>query len=275
MVLTKLEQDFFWEIDYIKQIKKNTNEVDKSLLEIKEELTNTFESQQIIISQIQQLFEKQYWSWWNDKFTVLKNKLIQSMENIWIKIDYNRWKIWNIKEYTKKTLSLIRSFYDKTTKDSLTWLWNSEFINNLINIMWEDKKDFCLIYLDLNDLKKINDIYWHEVWDIAIKKFAELLKLIFWEWSNFIARLHWDEFNIVSLESKEKIYTKLEKLDTWLDNRPIKIGKNKKIKLNVAWWYSFSKESNSIAELVKKSDKNMYKNKLIKKNNSFIQKSFI
>jgi len=271
MPLKKLEEDFLKEIDYVKQIKNYSEEIEKDLSLVRHELETTLYNQQLLVNYIQLVFKDKCWLEKNKRFIELKNEIFKALNNIKGLTEKNREKINKIKNYTDKTLSLIKSFYDKTTKDSLTWLRNEKFINNLIDVLWGDKRLFHLVYLDLNNLKLINDMYWHNAGDIAIKEFANLLKIIFWEWKNFISRLHWDEFNIVSLDSEEELKRKLRKLDKWLENKNIVISHNNKdhkINIETAYWYECSKNVDTIAQLIRNADKEMYKNKLAKKNKS-------
>jgi len=164
---------------------------------------------------------------------------------------------------------LLKSFYEKSTKDKLTGLWNEEFINNILDLLWEEKQFFHLIYLDLNGLKWINDTYGHKVGDKVILDFSRILKLIFWESEqNYISRVHWDEFNIISLDDGTILTKKLEKLERWLENSYIKVNKNnreEKIYINSAYWFSSLNETDSIAGLIHLADKRMYKKKMEQK----------
>jgi len=168
-----------------------------------------------------------------------------------------------------KSISLLKSFYEKSTKDKLTGLWNEEFINSILDLLWEENQKFYLIYFDLNGLKQTNDNYGHKIWDNLILDFARILRLIFWESAqNYISRIHWDEFNIISLDDKTILTKKLEKLEKWLENSSIKVNKNNKVEkiyISTAYWLSSSDEVDSISGLIHLADKRMYKKKINQK----------
>jgi len=267
----EMEERFLEEIDYIKTIKSNTQEVEWKLEYLQEELGGIFETQKSLLKYIEFVFKNKCWLETDPKFKALKDRILSSIADIW-KISWeSKKKLEEIKKYTDKSLSLIKSFYEKSTRDSLTWLRNEEFIINLIDILWEDKKPFTIVYLDLNNLKKANDTYWHSAGDTLIKEFAKKLKLLFWDDKNFVARIHWDEFNIVSTESIIDIDKKLKKLDTWLENQKVTIHdenwKEHKIYMWVAYGYASTKEEwiKDKTTLVRVADKRMYEDKLAKK----------
>ena len=268
----EIENSIFWEIDYVKKVKENTQKVEENLNKVQKKIADIILIQETLFKCIKLLTLK-YKLDERDKLIKLKDRLLAIVSEIWNLSQESQLKVQDIKEKTDKSLSLIRSFYDKTTKDHLTWLWNNEFINNLIQLLWEDNRNFFLVYFDLNDLKKVNDKFWHLAGDMLIKCFAEKLVLLFWEEKNFIARIHWDEFNIITLEWEKKLISKLNKLDLWLENSKFTIQdeswKKHNMPISVAYGYASNKEVTNVTDLIKLADKRMYKNKLKKKQLNF------
>lgn len=98
----------------------------------------------------------------------------------------------SIKE-NQKILGAIVNFYDITQRkileqklyieaftDGLTTLYNRRFIEEILSTE-RDKailygEPFSIIFLDLDDFKKINDTYGHEVGDKVLKEIAKILK---------------------------------------------------------------------------------------------------
>jgi GGDEF domain-containing protein len=60
-----------------------------------------------------------------------------------------------------KSISILKSFYDKTTKDPMTGLWNKEYIYNVLDVLYEQEivPNFYYVFIDLDNLKFTNDNY--------------------------------------------------------------------------------------------------------------------
>lgn len=262
----KIKQEVNTWIDWIRSLKDRVLKVERITEKTENNIINIIQSQDNLISHIVNIFKTKCWLEEDEKFKKLKNEVLSKLKEIKTLNNKQKQCITLSKQEINKSISLLKSFYDKTTKDKLTWLWNEEFVNNLLDILWLEQKQFILIYFDLNNFKKVNDNYGHQVWDKLIKEFARILKLLFWEWDKtYIARIHWDEFNIISLEDEEIIKKKLQKLWKWLENSSIEIikeWKKKKIWIHTAYWYAKSDKVNSIWELIHRADKRMYENKI-------------
>lgn len=102
-----------------------------------------------------------------------------------------------IDETEKETL--VRLAY----KDTLTDLYNRSMSEKLFRECDEEKRDYALVNLDLNGLKKVNDTFGHASGDQLIKDFAEILKESFGEIGT-IARMGGDEF-VVVVKDPDKI----------------------------------------------------------------------
>ncbi len=81
--------------------------------------------------------------------------------------------------------------------DDLTSLYNRRFIfSKLDQICTESKDSFGLVFLDLANLKQVNDTYGHNVGDEYITDMAHLLKKSIRD-NDFAARIGGDEFLII------------------------------------------------------------------------------
>jgi diguanylate cyclase (GGDEF)-like protein len=83
--------------------------------------------------------------------------------------------------------------------DELTGLYNRRgfffLANQQLKISQRNQMDSCLLFIDLDGLKQINDSFGHEVGDEAIANIAKMLQQVFRD-SDIIARLGGDEFVI-------------------------------------------------------------------------------
>ena len=131
----------------------------------------------------------------------------------WIADTYivqKEWMAWDVLKLEKENLQNRLN----CITDLPTHLKNSNFLNELWDIVLEEWNNFSIIFIDIDDLKKLNDFKWHEYWDIILKFLSIYLYEYFDERNYWISvRKSWDEFVILS--NSEKINEVLEKL---LDN---------------------------------------------------------
>lgn len=90
----------------------------------------------------------------------------------------------------------------KSEHDGLTGCYNRVHLEN-IKGLYESSDSVCIIFIDVNNLKKMNDIFGHEAGDALLKSAAS--KLSFWSTFGDVYRMGGDEFMIV-LVNKEKDY---------------------------------------------------------------------
>jgi diguanylate cyclase (GGDEF)-like protein len=104
---------------------------------------------------------------------------------------------------------LLRSYIER---DSLTGLLNHAAIKQRLELetvrTGRLKHDFCLIMLDLDHFKTINDTYGHLVGDRALKNLAELLKRRLRP-TDIIGRVGGEEFAIILLDTQTESAAKL------------------------------------------------------------------
>ena len=85
--------------------------------------------------------------------------------------------------------------------DKLTDLRNRNAFENDIDKLIEQNENFSVAVLDVDLFKKINDTYWHIVWDQVLKFIATKLKYLWvayrWWWEEFIIIQKWTEADLV------------------------------------------------------------------------------
>lgn len=121
----------------------------------------------------------------------------------------------------------------------------------------EDKRDFCLIILDLDDFKKINDTYGHAGGDEALKRFAKKTKALTRE-GDEVYRTGGDEFGILLPNTNQ------ESGEILLE-RVLKESSLSEIKTSGGLAFCEAGKECNRDEIYKEADKNMYKNKRAKK----------
>ncbi|MFW5962369.1 MAG: GGDEF domain-containing protein [bacterium] len=147
--------------------------------------------------------------------------------------------------------------------DYLTGVYNRHYFENEINRLKQSRLyPISLIFVDIDNLKKINDLYGHTCGDKIIKQVAKIL-LNATRQEDIISRIGGDEFVILlpktdSLISKQicnRIHNMCQKYSNKVQHT---------VSVSVGTATTFNKEL-KLTELMKKADHNMYYNKHNKK----------
>lgn len=122
---------------------------------------------------------------------------------------------------------------------------------------YKGKINACVV-LDINNLKKANDNYGHEVGDKLIVDAADCIKEAFGKIGNCY-RIGGDEFSVILLHVMEAdVEAGFERLEKQLALR----NKDRDIPIRIAYGYAMKKkESTTFQELFNKADSNMYDKK--------------
>ncbi|MEO0094822.1 MAG: diguanylate cyclase [candidate division WOR-3 bacterium] len=153
--------------------------------------------------------------------------------------------------------------------DELTGLYNRRGFATLAEhqtrIAQRTKKSMLLLFVDMDNLKDINDEFGHPMGDQALIWTTRILKKTFRE-SDIIARMGGDEFVVLTLEIRktkgEAFYKRLQKsLEAFNQSAKLPF----KISLSAGWSCYNPKHPMSIASLLKKADRMMYLHKMRKK----------
>jgi diguanylate cyclase (GGDEF)-like protein len=96
-----------------------------------------------------------------------------------------------------KMYSMFKSQEQELFTDSLTKAYNYRFFKSVMNNRSTNKIPFTLIYMDLNNFKKINDIYGHVTGNRILQHFTEQVKKKIND-NNILCRFGGDEFCIIT-----------------------------------------------------------------------------
>lgn len=148
--------------------------------------------------------------------------------------------------------------------DTLTDVYNRTFFEQKFEeLNNKENAPVAIIICDLDELKYVNDNFGHKEGDALIKAAARLLNK-FSSDTIIVARIGGDEFVIIVVDTKEietenlvqRILNEFEK-----ENEK---GLERVIKLSIGFAFTHSSIGN-MNELFSQADKNMYKDKLKKK----------
>lgn len=119
------------------------------------------------------------------------------------------------------------------------------------------KFNFGIILLDIDFFKSVNDNHGHQVGDLILIEFANLLKNKIRK-ADFIGRWGGEEFLIICINSdKEAIINTAEKCRKTIEEYNFSRVKYKTASFGI----SFNEENKTIEELIREADLNLYKAK--------------
>jgi diguanylate cyclase (GGDEF)-like protein len=127
-------------------------------------------------------------------------------------------------------------------------------------------KNFSLIIFDVDNLKKINDVYCHQTGDKALKMLSKIITEKVRD-IDIVARWGGEEILVGLIGASEKdAFIVADDIRKKVDKTPLK-WQDKEIKFTVSGGIAaFGKESKTFEELFKKADSRLYKAKKSGKN---------
>jgi len=180
-------------------------------------------------------------------------------------IDFMRAKI----ELSINRFKDISEAVEKSQKDELTGAYNRYYLNSvtesLINEAILHHKGFCLVVMDLDGLKKVNDTFGHQTGDILIKNFTMVLTEHVRE-EDVIARIGGDEFvGIFRSGNSGSLKNKMDEIAQVLIDEPL-ILEQAVIKTEFSFGISlFPTDGEDLDKLISVADERMYRQKVSKK----------
>ena len=113
---------------------------------------------------------------------------------------------------------------ERANTDFLTHLYNRHFMMKRLNEAYDDDKDHYIAMIDVDDFKKINDIYGHTAGDEVLKKIAEAMNDVCRDCK--VSRWGGEEFLILTDEGSapiEKLRKTVEDIRLEYEGQEIKV----------------------------------------------------
>lgn len=185
----------------------------------------------------------------NDNHRNLMDTISLALENIHQRLELDR---------------MYKEVHQLYILDSLTGVWNRCGYNEEAEKIYKwNAGNVYVVYLDVDDLKIINDTYGHKMGDCVIKIAAEAMKYAFDQ--EMLIRMGGDEFLVVGkFETEALIKEKMEKINKFLDEYPETEKLPFKVTISMGYVCNEGKVA-SMDELVQVADHQMYLNKQAKK----------
>ncbi len=164
----------------------------------------------------------------------------------------------------EKQKESIDSLKELSMRDYLTGLYLRKYMERVLeDTLYNFKRYstvFSIIMLDLDDFKKINDMYGHAAGDVVLKDFASMIKKITRHTDSCI-RYGGDEFIIILPETDiDKAKAVAKKIQSSLNSVTFKKG-NVEFKCSVSIGITQVKKDDTMESLLERVDEALYKTK--------------
>lgn len=162
--------------------------------------------------------------------------------------------------------------------DTLTKITNRRYFNEMVKVYMNSLNKtgfFCLVSIDLNDLKRINDTYGHHHGDRLLVFFTNAVKKHLRK-TDIFARYGGDEF-VVLLKNTTKSITLdiINSIEVYLDREGIVIDEHIELITFSYGIVEYPEDGTLIDDLLRNADKKMYDDKQRKRNyysSSYLEK---
>jgi len=153
--------------------------------------------------------------------------------------------------------------------DDLTGLYNRRgflpLAEKFLNLANRQKKELLMIYLDLNDLKVINDAHGHQEGDQALMDTAQILKKTY-RVVDIIARMGGDEFAVIPVgATKNDIATVTGRLQTNIAAHNATNMRNYALSISCGVSHYDIEDPCSVHEFIARADRMMYEQKRLRR----------
>lgn len=201
--------------------------------------------------------------WQNEAFLYI-NISVMFATTIWFLYMF----LWDISHKNLVLAQKNSQLDEMANKDPLTKLYNRRYMDGKIQekleLLSTNGKIFCMILGDIDDFKKVNDTYGHEVGDAVLVAISKCMVDDLRD-TDFVCRWGGEEFMIVidgnhkiGMDLAERIRKKVEKLEVPAGTKNISVTMTYGVSESIPGW--------AVDKLVKVADDNLYKGKMNGKN---------
>lgn len=157
----------------------------------------------------------------------------------------------------KESLQHREFLLNKLNLDSLTGLYNKQFLSEYLSSVI-GKQNYFIAIMDLDNFKKINDVYGHLQGDEVLRQFSQIIE---WQskFDTHAFRFGGDEFVIIWKGKKDEFLTVLDNISSELKKLNFKFSRD--IPLSTSIGVTPIVSSDTVESVFARSDKLMYQAK--------------
>ena len=158
--------------------------------------------------------------------------------------------------------------HDLTLRDELTGLYNFRgfnlFADQAFRLARRARLPFGVLFVDMDNLKLINDELGHSVGSVSLVETSKLLVSTFRE-TDVIGRLGGDEFVVAGQFDAEEMYVAIDRLRSAAASKTLHAESKFFLSLSVGYAGTDHASEETLKSVVARADKAMYKEKRAKK----------
>jgi diguanylate cyclase (GGDEF)-like protein len=158
--------------------------------------------------------------------------------------------------------------HDLSLRDELTGLYNLRGFRLLaeqaLRLAQRSQVPFSVLFIDLDDLKQINDLYGHGMGSAALTETGQLLQATFRE-TDVLGRIGGDEFAVAGQFSQATIAVATERLREASTQRNTRPGHRPALTFSIGHVTTVSAGTDTLNMLLARADEAMYEEKRRKK----------
>ena len=164
--------------------------------------------------------------------------------------------------------SLERDIRDLSLRDELTKLYNRRgfylLAEQALRLAQRSRTPFSVLFIDLDNLKQINDTLGHETGSDFLREVAELLDN-FVRRSDVVGRVGGDEFVVAGQSSETAMHNVVQRLEEAVELRDSQPGRLYPFSFSLGLATTSENVSESLEDLLHRADGAMYMTKRRKK----------
>lgn len=201
---------------------------------------------------------------------ITQNELLRIVNNKWMEIIKERGH--ELSKMNQQLIQKTANLEKKASTDFLTKLYNRRKFDTMIEYELKQIKrykdrDFCMVLLDIDNFKHINDTYGHDIGDKIIQDIAKIIKISIRD-SDVASRWGGEEFAIALTETNlEDAMLVAQKLRITIQDHIF----TNELRITCSFGISQFHTSDKYTDLFKRADEALYKAKNTGKNKVIIE----
>ena len=158
------------------------------------------------------------------------------------------------KQLIKTTINSEEKLKEMSYADRLTGLYNRHFMMEELSDLSRCNTGDALAMIDIDNFKKINDVYGHNAGDYVLKKLADIMRVSCHD--QIVSRWGGEEF-LILIKDTTDVYEHLEALRKAVEASEF-VYEDRKIDVTITIGYAMKKDTASLDEWIRKADEKLY-----------------